>query len=418
MVEGSCELVAFPASTDDVVACMRAAREHGLAVVPRGSGTGLAGAATPIGDALVVVTTKMTRVLEVRPEDRLAWVEPGRANLDLSVALRPHGFTFAPDPSSQQSCSIGGNVSNERRRAALPRVRRDERARARPRGRAARRLGARGSGRRARGRRATTCAACSSAARARSASRRGVRAAHADPPAVRTMLLDFDDRRRLRRDGHRHHRRGVVPAALEMMDRRHDRALSRRSCTPAIPTDAAAVLLVEVDGMPRRRRRATPQRVEVSRAANGARTIRVAADEAERRCCGRAASRRSGRSRASRPHYYLHDSVVPRTRLVEVLAASYAIARAPRPHRHERLPRGRRQPASAVLVRRTRARHDRARATPPARRSCGCASTRAACCRGEHGIGLEKRDFMPLHVHAPTISTRRHACARRSTRRG
>ena len=89
MVEGSCELVAFPDSTGDVVACMRAAREHGLAVVPRGSGTGLAGAATPIGDALVVVTTKMTRVLEVRPEDRLAWVEPGVPTIATGTSIIP-----------------------------------------------------------------------------------------------------------------------------------------------------------------------------------------------------------------------------------------------------------------------------------------------------------------------------------------
>src|SRR5207342_3198633 len=77
MVEGGCALVAFPRSTDDIVACVSIAASHGLPVVPRGSGTGLAGAATPIGDALVVVTTKMTDILGIRPEDRLAWVEPG-----------------------------------------------------------------------------------------------------------------------------------------------------------------------------------------------------------------------------------------------------------------------------------------------------------------------------------------------------
>ena len=111
MVEGGCALVAFPRSTDDVVACVKIAAEHGLPVVPRGSGTGLAGASTPFGDALVVVTSKMNRILEVRPEDRLAWVEPGLFNLDLSTALRPTGFTYAPDPSSQQTSSIGGNVN-------------------------------------------------------------------------------------------------------------------------------------------------------------------------------------------------------------------------------------------------------------------------------------------------------------------
>src|SRR5204863_7360470 len=111
MFEGAAALVAFPRSVEQIVGCVRIARAHGLSVVPRGSGTGLAGGATPVHDALVVVTTKMDRVLEIRPEDRLAWVEPGVLNLDLGNALRPFAFSYAPDPSSQQSCSIGGNVS-------------------------------------------------------------------------------------------------------------------------------------------------------------------------------------------------------------------------------------------------------------------------------------------------------------------
>src|SRR6266545_7298278 len=77
MIEGACALVAFPRDRDQVVACLRVAERHGLPVVPRGSGTGLAGGSTPMAGALVVVTTQMDRVLEVRPADRLAWVEPG-----------------------------------------------------------------------------------------------------------------------------------------------------------------------------------------------------------------------------------------------------------------------------------------------------------------------------------------------------
>src|ERR671931_74979 len=65
----------------------------------------------PIGEPIVVVTSKMNRILEVRPEDRLAWVEPGLFNLDLAVALRGTGLTYMPDPSSQQVSSIGGNVA-------------------------------------------------------------------------------------------------------------------------------------------------------------------------------------------------------------------------------------------------------------------------------------------------------------------
>src|SRR5881397_3767132 len=67
MVEGGCAIVAFPRSTEDIVACVEVSASHGLPMVPRGSGTGLAGGSTPIGEALVVVTTKMNRILEIRP---------------------------------------------------------------------------------------------------------------------------------------------------------------------------------------------------------------------------------------------------------------------------------------------------------------------------------------------------------------
>src|SRR4029453_7838971 len=85
MVEGSAGGGGVPPTAAEIVACVNAAGAHGLSIVPRGSGTGLAGASTPVGEPLVVVTSKMTRILEVRPEDRLAWVEPGLFNLDLST---------------------------------------------------------------------------------------------------------------------------------------------------------------------------------------------------------------------------------------------------------------------------------------------------------------------------------------------
>src|SRR5581483_6056559 len=104
----------FPTTTAEVQAVVRLARAHGRPIVPRGSGTGLAGGAVPVGDVdpVVVVTTKMDRVLEIDAHQRIAWVQPGVLNLDLSRATTPFGLHFAPDPSSQQSCSIGGNVAN------------------------------------------------------------------------------------------------------------------------------------------------------------------------------------------------------------------------------------------------------------------------------------------------------------------
>ena len=111
IISGRAEVVCFPLTTEEVQACVRVCCEHGRPFVPRGSGTGLAGGAVPIGDPVVIVTTKMTRILEVDEEERLAWVEPGVLNLDLTRAVAHLGLHYAPDPSSQQSCSIGGNVA-------------------------------------------------------------------------------------------------------------------------------------------------------------------------------------------------------------------------------------------------------------------------------------------------------------------
>ncbi|HEX7097588.1 MAG TPA: FAD-binding oxidoreductase, partial [Acidimicrobiales bacterium] len=112
IIGGRTGVVCFPRDARDVQACVRIARAHGRAVVPRGAGTGLAGGAVPCDDPVVVVTTRMNRILDVDVAQRVAWVEPGVVNLDLTRALTPYGLHFAPDPSSQQSCTIGGNVAN------------------------------------------------------------------------------------------------------------------------------------------------------------------------------------------------------------------------------------------------------------------------------------------------------------------
>ena len=111
IIEGHAHVVCFPLTTDEVQACVRIARAHGRPFTPRGSGTGLAGGAVPVEDPVVIVTTKMDRILEVDEEDRVAWVEPGVLNLDLTHAVAHLGLHYAPDPSSQQSCTVGGNVA-------------------------------------------------------------------------------------------------------------------------------------------------------------------------------------------------------------------------------------------------------------------------------------------------------------------
>ncbi len=105
------ELVVLPRSTDEVAACMRILHRAGVPVVGRGAGTGLSGGATPVAGGVVLSTARMRQVLEVDPENMYARVQAGVVNVDLSGACAAHRLFYAPDPSSQMACTIGGNVA-------------------------------------------------------------------------------------------------------------------------------------------------------------------------------------------------------------------------------------------------------------------------------------------------------------------
>jgi len=407
MVEGSAGLVVFPRSPDDVVACMRVAAAHDMPVVPRGSGTGLAGASTPIGDALVVVTTKMNRILEVRPEDRLAWVEPGVFNLDLGEALAPTGFTYAPDPSSQQVSSIGGNVNTNAggphclaygvtsaHVLALDVVLADgSTARLGSEGPAAAGYDLRGVVVGSEGTLGVVTAAC-------------VRLTPI-APAVRTMLLDFERVADCAATVSAIVARGVVPAALEMMDRGIVRAVENFAHA-GYPTDAAAVLLVELDGL-EAGVEAQAREVQAAAREHAVGTVRVAADEAERALLWKGRKSAFGAIAQIAPHYHLHDCVVPRTKLAEVLAGIYAIAR-----RHDLIVTnvfhagdGNLHPLFSFDLSVPGTLDRVLAAADELVRLCVDAG---GALSGEHGIGLEKRDFMPLVFTEDDLSAQ--ACVR------
>ncbi|MDP9299000.1 MAG: FAD-binding protein [Actinomycetota bacterium] len=393
MVEGSAGLVVFPRSTADVVSCMQVASRHGIPVVPRGSGTGLAGGSTPLREALVIVTTKMDHILEIRPEDRLVWVEPGIPNLDLVTAVRPSGFMYAPDPSSQQTSSIGGNVATNAggphclaygvtsaHVLALDVVLSDG---------SVERFGSeapeaagydlRGVVVGGEGTLGVVTAAC-------------VRLVPL-PPAVRTMLLDFATVDECAATVSDIIQRGVVPAAVEMMD--HGIVVAAESFAHAgYPTDAAAILIVEVDGL-QSAVEAQSREVEAAARAHAVRTIRVAADEAERALLWKGRKSAFGAVAQIAPNYHLHDCVVPRTKLVEILGGVYEIAErhglivtnvfhAGDGNLHPLFSFDRSVPGTLERV---------LEASDEVVRLCVDAG---GALSGEHGIGLEKRDFMPL----------------------
>src|SRR5437660_688398 len=104
-------VVVLPGSRDEVVAVVRLLAALGVPFVPRGAGTGLSGGALADADAVLLVLTRLNRILAIDPKNRIAVVEPGVVNVRLSAAAAPHGLYYSPDPSSQTACTIGGNVA-------------------------------------------------------------------------------------------------------------------------------------------------------------------------------------------------------------------------------------------------------------------------------------------------------------------
>ena len=392
MLRGEAAVVCWPTSTDEVAACVRIAAAHDAPFVARGSGTGLAGGATPVERSVVICLTRMDRVLEVDAERRVAWVEPGVVNLDLSRAVAAHGLHFAPDPSSQQSCSIGGNVANNAggphclaegvtsaHVLALEVVLPDGTVTV---------LGGLDPdppGYDLRG------AFVGSEGMFGIATRIAVRLTP-DPPAVATMLLDFTSVADAAQTVSSIIAAGIVPAAVEMMDARITAAVEDY-VGAGFPTDAAAVLLVEVDGLPGGVTLERDAVADIGRRC-GARTVRIAADDAERALLWKGRKTAFGAVARIAPNYYLHDTVVPRTRLVEVLEQVYAIA-----DRHDLLVMnvfhagdGNLHPL-LVFDARDDGVLDRVHAAGEEIVAASLAA--GGVLSGEHGIGLEKRELMP-----------------------
>jgi glycolate oxidase len=406
MITGEAAVVCFPTTTAEVAAAVRVCRHHGRPFVPRGSGTGLAGGATPAGEVppVVIVTTKMDRILEVDPDQRLAWVQPGVLNLDLSRAVAKHGLHFAPDPSSQQSCSIGGNLANNSggphcllygvtsaHILAVEVVLPDGEVVVlggldpEPDG-----LDLRG-------------AFVGSEGTMGIATRIAVRLTPL-PPTVATLLADFSDLGQAAAAVTGIIAAGIVPAALEMMDAVIVDVVEAY-VHAGFPTDAAAVLLVEVDGLPGGVEEQT-RRVRDVLLAHDAGTVRVAGSPAERAQWWKGRKSAFGAVARIAPNYYLHDCVVPRTRLVEVLAEVRAIAarhklilgnvfHAGDGNLHPLIVFDRRIPGVLEEVH---------AAGEEIVKACVAAGGTLS---GEHGIGLEKREAMPLVFSAADLEAQK-----------
>lgn len=384
--------VVQPKDAATVAQVLRVAARHGVPVVVRGAGTGLAGGAVPAQPAIVLVTTAMaSRRVDV--DNRVAWVGPGVLNLDLSRSTMGAGLHFAPDPSSQAACTIGGNVANN---SGGPHCLAEGNTTNHVLGLEF--VDASGAVHTVGGVAPDPPGLDLRGVLVGSEGTLGVVTEvlvrlTPNPPAVRTLLLAFDQVADAAATVTEVISSGVVPAALEMMDRPLVAAVEN-FVHAGLPMEAAAVLLAEVAGHPAGIEEEAALIEDVGR-RHRATEVRVAADEAERSLLWKARKSAFGAIAQIAPNYYLHDTVVPRTRLVEVLEAIYEIA-----GRHGLRVLNAIHAGDGNLH--PKFVYDGADADE-ARRVVEAASevvslsiAMGGALSGEHGIGLEKRDLMPL----------------------
>jgi len=321
--KGAPDAVALPQSTEQVAAIVRLCRREHVPIVPRGSGTGLIGGAmAPVG-GVMVSTTRMTRIVELDFPNRCATVEPGLINLWLSQTTRAGGYFFAPDPSSQMVSSIGGNASTnaggphclkygitvnhvlglEVVTGAGELVRLGGKTHEQPGyDLTGVMVGAEG-----------TLGLITGVT---------VRLTHL-PEAVKTILASFSSIEDASETVSAIIRAGIIPAALEMIDKVVIRAIEE-GIGAGYPKGAAAVLLIELDG-PAAEIEAQAGPIEAICRDHLALEVRVAQSEAERALLWKGRKEAAGVFGRLTPNWLLQDAVVPRSKLPQIMRELQAI---------------------------------------------------------------------------------------------
>jgi glycolate oxidase len=316
-------LVVLPESTEDVQAVVRACNEHGVPFVARGAGTGLSGGALPVADGIVISLARLNRILEVDVERGQVTVEPGVANLDVTKAVAADGFYYAPDPSSQQVCTIGGNVAENSGGAHCLKygftvnhvLAADV---VLPDGELVH-LSVWDEGPDLLG------AFVGSEGTLGIATRLTLRILRA-PETVSTLLAGFGHTDEAGEAVSGVIAAGILPAAIEMMDA-ITIAAAERAVDAGYPAGCGAVLIVELDG-PQPQVEDDLARVQAICEHTGAREIRLARNAADRAAIWRGRKAAFAAMGRTSPNYYVQDGVVPRTRLPEVLRRIEALSSA------------------------------------------------------------------------------------------
>src|SRR2546426_9428922 len=383
--------VVFPNSTEETSEGLALLHDEGISFAPRGAGTGLSGGALAINRGVVIELARMRQLLRIDRENRLAVVQTGLVNAQLSRAVAPYGLYYVPDPSSQPACTIGGNIAENaggihclKYGTTTDHV-----------------VGARvvlsdgsivdldvdspgydllgvfvGS-------EGTFGIATEATVKLKPI-----------PPAVRTLLADFTDVDDASRAVSAIIAAGMLPAALEMMDNAIIRAVEASGFAAGLPVDAQAVLLVELDGIDA----GIDDEAEKAAAIlldHGARSVRRTGDERERKKLWAARKGAFGAVGRLSPDIMIQDAVVPRSRLPEVLTETYRIAAeynlqlANVFHAGD----GNLHPLICFDLRRGADLENVRQAGREIMETCVRAG---GSITGEHGVGLDKSSYLPL----------------------
>ncbi len=388
------DVILFPRSASDAAAVMRLARREGIPVVPRGAGSNLSGGAVPLRGGIVMAGTRMNRIAEIDVENERAVVGAGVVNLELQNALGPHGYLFAPDPASQKISTLGGNIGENaggphclKYGITTNHVLGLEVALS-----TGEVVNTGGAVEDVPGYDLTGLLVGSEGTFGfvSSATLRLMRA----PETVKTMLAIFDD---LEDSGNAVSdviAEGIIPATLEIMDRAIVEAVERSGDRAGYPVDVEAVLLIELDGLKEGIDRQAERIAGLCR-RNRAREVHVAGTREERDRLWR--GRRAAYSAMVRLGIgcSIHDTTVPRTRLAATLRQVSDIARehgiriGTAAHAGD----GNLHPLIVFDVRN----HEEVERVHRAdRKIMELAVAMGGTISGEHGVGLEKREYMPL----------------------
>src|SRR5882724_1881301 len=317
--------VVLPTSTDQIATIVRLLAEHQIPFVARGAGTGLSGGALATNGAVVIEMARLNRILKIDYDNRIAVVETGLVNIRLSQAVNPDGFYYAPDPSSQTACTIGGNIAEN---AGGPHCLKYGTTTNHviglevvlPSGEVVR-LGG--------------CGAddigydllgifVGGEGTMGIATKAWLRLMPM-PQAVKTMLIDFMSIEDTSRTVSEIIASGIIPAALEMMDCNTIRAVEASVFATGMPTDAAAVLIVELDGLEAGMDEAVEQIRGIAE-AHGGRSVYLAKDATERARIWAGRKGAFGALGRISPDLMIQDAVIPRTKLPQVLSEVYRIS--------------------------------------------------------------------------------------------